>query len=267
MYDRHSLNVIQSGMEFIKANGGVEKLANHYNALDEQGKEHFRGIVMKAFGKEDACESLVLLLDKVAKIKGYGTLGLLMCDLKDGIVRSSVDSSRRTMKNWRWFLRHEKECGNDIMLGILDELEDETFQSSEKCQSANNATPKATPSSTTPDFPLDLINSLYAYNDIVFKHISSLTEFQHIIYRIPHNEKLVECSGRKTHLYQILWRLHKLPPTKDHETWLEDICLECGFNTTTISKKYCDSNNMKEDNRKLLEELSRLFDQQETKRN
>lgn len=258
MYDRYNLHAIKYGMDFIKANGGVEKLADYYNSLDEQGKMDFQETVLKSFGQDDAFESLVIFLDNASKTKDYGTLGLLLCDLKDGIVESSIKTGHRTMKDWRRFLRHERECGNDITLGVLDEIESNTQELNTDSKSLSSA---------IPDFPIALIDRLYEYNDIVFKHISSLTEFRSIILRLPHRERLVECNGRKTHLYNILWRLHKLPPTKDHCQWLEDICRECGFNPVTVSKKYCDSCTMKEDNRKLLEELNGLFDNQETKLN
>lgn len=260
MYDRHNLHAMRYGMDFIKANGGVVKLADYYNSLDEQGKKDFQETVLKTFGQDDAFENLVVFLDNASKTKDYGTLGLLLCDLKDGIIESSIKAGHRTMKDWRRFLRHEHECGNDITLGILDEIENNKKEDDTESTSQNK------PSPTIPDFPADLIDRLYEYNDVVFKHISSLTEFRHIILRLTHTERLVECSGRKTHLYNILWRLHKLPPAKEHSQWLEDVCRECGFNPVTVSKKYRDSSTMKEDNRRLLEELDSLFDKQQTRR-
>ena len=49
------------------------------------------------------------------------------------------------------------------------------------------------------------------------------------------------------------------------EEWINDISVECGYDVTTISKKYKDDTNMSSKNKKLLDELSSLFDDYETK--
>jgi len=250
--------MIDSSFAFINANGGVEQLTNYYNALDEDGKTSLRASMQKVFKEGDAFESQVLFYDKVSKMKDYGTLGQLMCDLKDGIIKSSVKSGKRTIDDWRLFLRREQERGNAISLGVLDEMEGKGKETLAKSDVKDGAR------SAMPDFPIDLIDRLYEYDDTIFKHISSLTEFRNIILRFPHKERLVECDGRKIHLYHMLWRLHKLPPSKNHSQRLEDICSECGYRVLTVSKKFNDTT-MRESNRKLLEEISRLFDRTETR--
>ena len=115
-------------------------------------------------------------------------------------------------------------------------------------------------------FPMELLGKLYEYDNIVFKHISSEFEFASIVLRKPHAQILVECNGNKVLVYQILWRLRKLLPEKDQDTWINDIALECGYDVITISKKYKDDSNMKDEKKDILKELSSLFDEYDTKK-
>jgi hypothetical protein len=82
--------------------------------------------------------------------------------------------------------------------------------------------------------------------------------------RKPHEERLSECSGKKVHAYHILWRLRNLLPDEKQDTWINDIAPECGFDVSTISKKYKDDTNMRSNNKELLKELSSLFDKYDT---
>lgn len=258
LVDRRERHMVDCCFTYINANGGVKRLADYYSTLDEEGKEHLHASVSKAFRDGDAFESQVIFLDKISKMKGYGTLGQLMCDLKDGIIKSSLKSGKRTIDDWRLFLRREQECGSGLSLAVLDEIEQCQKQASASKEAERKVAMKLA------DFSVAVIDHLYnEYDNVVFKHISSISEFRSIILRLPHSERLVECTGRKTHLYHIIWRLHKLPPTRDHSWWLDDICSECGFNVTTLSKKYNDSSTMSGESRKILEQLSSYFDYQD----
>lgn len=258
LIDRHERHMVDSCFTYINANGGVKELADYYNSLDDKGKENLHASVGKVFREGDAFESQVKLLDKVSKMKGYGMLGQLMCDLKDGIVKSSLKSGKRTIDDWRLFLRREQECGSGLSLAVLDEIEQSQNQEATMKEAAREAVMKST------DFSLDVIDHIYnEYNDVVFKGISSLAEFRNIILRLPHSKRLVACSGRKTHVYHILWRLHKLPPTEGRRQWLEDICSECGYDVDTLSKKFNDSCTMSDKSRKILEQLRSYFDYQD----
>lgn len=259
LIDRHERHMVDRCLDFINANGGLEKLTDYYNSLDENGKSDFQSSFKRLFKDGDAFESQVLYFDNVSRKKGFGMLAQLMCDLKDGIIKSSIKSGKRTIDDWRLFLRRERESGHDMSLGVLDEIEQSQNQDISQKEVPNAS------AENIPDFPIDVIDHIYnEYDDVVFKHISSITEFRKIILRLPHSERLVESGGRKIHLYHILWRLHKLPPSRNHSLWLEDICSECKYDLTTLSKKYNDSSTMKDENRKIFERLSRFFNQQDT---
>lgn len=258
LVDRHERNMIEHCFDYINANGGVERLTNYYNELDEEGKGNFHANVGKMFRDGYAFESQAMFLDKVSRMKGYDMLGQLMCDLKDGIVMSSIKSGKRTVDDWRIFLRREQECGNDIRLGVLDEIEQ-----SQKINAAQNGD-ESNAVKSIPDIPLKVISHIYEkYNDVIFKKISTPIEFQNIILRQPHSKRLVECKGRRILMYHLLWRFHNMLPTNDQSQWLEDICSECGYSTKTLSKKYTDNNTMRKENREIFEQLSEYFDLQE----
>ncbi len=123
LYDAHQFrHMITSMKKFIEDNGGYEKLAAFYNDADEAKKDTVRKAFLKAFNPDTAFEDQVLMLDKVAKIKNLGTLTQLLGDIKDNVIMTSVDSGFRTIEEWRTFVRYEHEAGNEIRLGILDEL-------------------------------------------------------------------------------------------------------------------------------------------------
>ena len=221
----------------------------------------------EAFRPGAPFEDAVLTLDSLAKVNDMGLYTQLLGDVKDNIVMTSIKLGYRTIDDWRTFVRRQREANRVVLLGILDEIqEDEETENNENVEEENtDQSNEETGNGSQYSFSKDLISELYEYNTVVFKRISSKYEFACIIQRKPHKEKLVECSGKKVLAYQILWRLRNLLPEESRGEWIEDIAIECGYDVTNISKKYKDETNMRPENKKLLGELSSLFDDYETK--
>lgn len=262
-YDIHAIN---KTLQYINTHGGPQKMADYYNTTDENGKEAMLSAFNKAFKPGAPFEDAVLALDGIAKQKGLGLYTQLIGDVKDCIVTTSIQLHYRTVDDWRTFVRRQHEANKDVLLGILDEIKEEEAKDNtadgeeEDTEQLVNRSDKGTHYS----FNKELLSDLYDYDNDVFKHISSQTEFENIIRRKPHKEKLVQCDGKKVLAYHLLWRLHNLLPVEDREIWINDVAAECGYDVTTIGKKYKDETNMKGDNKKLLKELSSLFDHYET---
>ena len=261
--DIHAMN---KTLDYIKAHGGYEKIAEYYNNAEQKGQDEMLSAFNEAFRPGAPFEDAVLTLDSLAKVKDMGLYTQLFGDVKDSIVMTSIKLGYRTIDDWRTFVRRQREANKVVLLGILDEIqEDKETENNENVEEENtDQSNEETGNGSQYSFSKDLISELYEYNNVVFKRISSKYEFACIIQRKPHKEKLVECSGKKVLAYHILWRLRNLLPEDSREEWINDISVECGYDVTTISKKYKDDTNMSSKNKKLLDELSSLFDDYET---
>ena len=267
LVEHGDIHAMTKTLDYIKAHGGYEKIAEYYNNADQKGQDEMLSAFNEAFRPGAPFEDAVLTLDSLAKVNDMGLYTQLLGDVKDNIVMTSIKLGYRTIDDWRTFVRRQREANKVVQLGILEEIqEDEETENNENVEEENtDQSNEETGNGSQYSFSKDLISELYEYNTIVFKSISSKYEFACIIQRKPHKEKLVECSGKKVLAYQILWRLRNLLPEESRGEWIEDIAIECGYDVTTISKKYKDDTNMSSKNKKLLDELSSLFDDYETK--
>lgn len=267
LVEHRDIHAMSKTLDYIKAHGGYEKIAEYYNNADQNRQDEILSAFNEAFRPGAPFEDAVLTLDSLAKVKDMGLYTQLLGDVKDSIVMTSIKLGYRTIDDWRTFVRRQREANKVVLLGILDEIqEDEETENNENVEEENtDQSNEETGNGSQYSFSKDLISELYEYNTIVFKSISSKYEFACIIQRKPHKEKLVECSGKKVLAYQILWRLRNLLPEESRGEWIEDIAIECGYDVTNISKKYKDETNMRPENKKLLGELSSLFDDYETK--
>jgi hypothetical protein len=243
-------------------------MAEYYNNADKKGQDEMLSAFNKAFKPGAPFEDAVLTLDGLAKVKNMGVYTQIFGDIKDSIVLTTLKMNYRTIDDWRTFVRRQHEGNNDVLLGILDEIQEKEIKDKAMSEDENNSsrTDNQPNNSAKYFFVKELLVALYDYDNVVFKHISSEFEFARIIKRKAHKEKLVECSGKKVLAYHILWRLRNLLPDENREEWIDDIAAECGYDVSTISKKYKDDTNMKPKNKKLLKELSSLFDRYETLR-
>lgn len=267
LVEHRDIHAMSKTLDYIKAHGGYEKIAEYYNNADQKGQVEMLSAFNEAFRPGAPFEDAVLTLDSLSKVNDMGLYTQLLGDVKDNIVMTSIKLGYRTIDDWRTFVRRQREANRVVLLGILDEIqEDEETENNENVEEENtDQSNEETGNGSQYSFSKDLISELYEYNTIVFKSISSKYEFACIIQRKPHKEKLVECSGKKVLAYQILWRLRNLLPEESRGEWIEDIAIECGYDVTNISKKYKDETNMRPENKKLLGELSSLFDDYETK--
>ena len=267
LVEHGDIHAMTKTLDYIKAHGGYEKIAEYYNNADQKGQDEMLSAFNEAFRPGAPFEDAVLTLDSLAKVNDMGLYTQLLGDVKDSIVMTSIKLGYRTIDDWRTFVRRQREANKVVLLGILDEIqEDKETENNENVEEENtDQSNEETGNGSQYSFSKDLISELYEYNNVVFKRISSKYEFACIIQRKPHKEKLVECSGKKVLAYQILWRLRNLLPEESRGEWIEDIAIECGYDVTNISKKYKDETNMRPENKKLLGELSSLFDDYETK--
>lgn len=267
LVEHRDIHAMSKTLDYIKAHGGYEKIAEYYNNADQKGQDEMLSAFNEAFRPGAPFEDAVLTLDSLAKVNDMGLYTQLLGDVKDNIVITSIKLGYRTIDDWRTFVRRQREANKVVLLGILDEIqEDEETENNENVEEENtDQSNEETGNGSQYSFSKDLISELYEYNNVIFKRISSKHEFACIIQRKPHKEKLVECSGKKVLAYHILWRLRNLLPEDSREEWINDISVECGYDVTTISKKYKDETNMRPENKKLLGELSSLFDDYETK--
>jgi bacterioferritin (cytochrome b1) len=267
LVEHRDIHAMTKTLDYVKAHGGYEKIAEYYNNADQKGQDEMLSAFNEAFRPGAPFEDAVLTLDGLAKVKDMGLYTQLLGDVKDSIVMTSIKLGYRTIDDWRTFVRRQREANKVVQLGILEEIqEDEETENNENVEEENtDQSNEETGNGSQYSFSKDLISELYEYNNVVFKRISSKYEFACIIQRKPHKEKLVECSGKKVLAYHILWRLRNLLPEDSREEWINDIAVECGYGVTNISKKYKDETNMRPENKKLLGELSSLFDDYETK--
>ena len=267
LVEHRDIHAMSKTLDYIKAHGGYEKIAEYYNNADQNRQDEILSAFNEAFRPGAPFEDAVLTLDSLAKVNDMGLYTQLLGDVKDNIVMTSIKLGYRTIDDWRTFVRRQREANKVVLLGILDEIqEDKETENNENVEEENtDQSNEETGNGSQYSFSKDLISELYEYNTVVFKRISSKYEFACIIQRKPHKEKLVECSGKKVLAYQILWRLRNLLPEESRGEWIEDIAIECGYDVTNISKKYKDETNMRPENKKLLGELSSLFDDYETK--
>ena len=268
LVERGDVHAMNKTFDYIKSHGGTEKMAEYYNNADKKGQDEMLSAFNKAFKPGAPFEDAVLTLDGLAKVKNMGVYTQIFGDIKDSIVLTTLKMNYRTIDDWRTFVRRQHEGNNDVLLGILDEIQEKEINDKAMSEDENNSsrTDNQPNNSAKYFFVKELLVALYDYDNVVFKHISSEFEFARIIKRKAHKEKLVECSGKKVLAYHILWRLRNLLPDENREEWIDDIAAECGYDVSTISKKYKDDTNMKAKNKKLLKELSSLFDRYETLR-
>ena len=268
LVERGDVHAMNKTFDYIKSHGGTEKMAEYYNNADKKGQDEMLSAFNKAFKPGAPFEDAVLTLDGLAKVKNMGVYTQIFGDIKDSIVLTTLKMNYRTIDDWRTFVRRQHEGNNDVLLGILDEIQEKEIKDKAMREDENNSsrTDNQPNNSAKYFFVKELLVALYDYDNVVFKHISSEFEFARIIKRKAHKEKLVECSGKKVLAYHILWRLRNLLPDENREEWIDDIAAECGYDVSTISKKYKDDTNMKAKNKKLLKELSSLFDRYETLR-
>lgn len=268
LVERGDVHAMNKTFDYIKSHGGTEKMAEYYNNADKKGQDEMLSAFNKAFKPGAPFEDAVLTLDGLAKVKNMGVYTQFFGDIKDSIVLTTLKMNYRTIDDWRTFVRRQHEGNNDVLLGILDEIQEKEIKDKAMREDENNSsrTDNQPNNSAKYFFVKELLVALYDYDNVVFKHISSEFEFARIIKRKAHKEKLVECSGKKVLAYHILWRLRNLLPDENREEWIDDIAAECGYDVSTISKKYKDDTNMKPKNKKLLKELSSLFDRYETLR-
>lgn len=268
LVERGDVHAMNKTFDYIKSHGGTEKMAEYYNNADKKGQDEMLSAFNKAFKPGAPFEDAVLTLDGLAKVKNMGVYTQIFGDIKDSIVLTTLKMNYRTIDDWRTFVRRQHEGNNDVLLGILDEIQEKEIKDKAMREDENNSsrTDNQPNNSAKYFFVKELLVALYDYDNVVFKHISSEFEFARIIKRKAHKEKLVECSGKKVLAYHILWRLRNLLPDENREEWIDDIAAECGYDVSTISKKYKDDTNMKPKNKKLLKELSSLFDRYETLR-
>ena len=268
LVERGDVHAMNKTFDYIKSHGGTEKKAGYYNNADKKGQDEMLSAFNKAFKPGAPFEDAVLTLDGLAKVKNMGVYTQIFGDIKDSIVLTTLKMNYRTIDDWRTFVRRQHEGNNDVLLGILDEIQEKEIKDKAMREDENNSsrTDNQPNNSAKYFFVKELLVALYDYDNVVFKHISSEFEFARIIKRKAHKEKLVECSGKKVLAYHILWRLRNLLPDENREEWIDDIAAECGYDVSTISKKYKDDTNMKPKNKKLLKELSSLFDRYETLR-
>lgn len=268
LVESSDIHAMSKTLHYINTHGGVQKMADYYNNADKNGKDTMLSAFNKVFKPGARFEDAVLTLDSIAKQEGLGIYTQLIGDVKDSIVLTSIKQSYRTVEDWRTFVRRQHEANKDVLLGVLDEIQ----ENEAKAENTNAEEKNTTRTDNQPDegveytFPMELLGKLYEYDNIVFKHISSEFEFASIVLRKPHAQILTECNGNKVLVYQILWRLRKLLPEKDQDTWINDIALECGYDVITISKKYKDDSNMQDKKKDILKELSSLFDRYDTKK-
>lgn len=269
LVERGDLHAMNKTLDYIKAHGGAEKMAEYYNDADQKGKEEMVSAFKEAFRTGAPFEDAVLTLDSMSKVNGMGVYTQLFGDVKDVIVKSSIELHYRTVYDWRTFVRRQHEANKGVLLGVLDEIQEHEEKNKTKTGQDNRSSKPDDQPDNSPRYAFnkELLSELYEdYDGIVFKHISSGSEFASIIKRKEHKEKLVDCFGKKVLVYHILWRLRILLPEDKRDVWIEDIAVECGYDVTTISKKYKDANNMKDENKKLLGKMSSLFDRYETLR-
>lgn len=268
LVERGDVHAMNKTFDYIKSHGGTEKMAEYYNNADKKGQDEMLSAFNKAFKPGAPFEDAVLTLDGLAKVKNMGVYTQIFGDIKDSIVLTTLKMNYRTIDDWRTFVRRQHEGNNDVLLGILDEIQEKEIKDKAMREDENNSsrTDNQPNNSAKYFFVKELLVALYDYDNVVFKHISSEFEFARIIKRKAHKEKLVECSGKKVLAYHILWRLRNLLPDENREEWIDDIAAERGYDVSTISKKYKDDTNMKPKNKKLLKELSSLFDRYETLR-
>ena len=275
LVESSDIHAMSKTLHYINTHGGVQKMADYYNSVDKNGREAMLSAFNKVFKPGARFEDAVLTLDSIAKQKGLGIYTQLMGDVKDSIVITSIKQSYRTVDDWRTFVRWQHEANKDVLLGVLDEIEEkeakvENKNTEEKVtnEKENNSEQPNNQSSEGVEytFPMELLGKLYKYDNVVFKHIKSEFNFACIIMRKPHEERLAECSGKRVLTYHILWRLRNLLPDEKQDTWIKDIADECGYDVITISKKYKDDTNMKDDNKRLLKRLSALFDSYDTQK-
>ena len=268
LVERGDVRAMNKTLDYINNHGGAEKIAEYYNSADQEGQQEMLSAFNEAFRPGAPFEDAVLTLDSLAKVKDMGVYTQLFGDVKDNVIMTSVKLGYRTADDWRTFVRRQHEANNDVLLGVLDEIQ-EGGTKVESPIADENKTVQTGNQNDEPsgyDFPMELLGKLYEYDNVVFKHISSEYEFASIMLRKPHQEKIVDCSGKKVLAYHILWRLRSLLPENMREAWINNIADECGYDVTTISKKYKDETNMKDQNLTLLKKLSSLFDGYDTQK-
>ena len=188
LVEHRDIHAMSKTLDYIKAHGGYEKIAEYYNNADQKGQDEMLSAFNEAFRPGAPFEDAVLTLDSLAKVNDMGLYTQLLGDVKDNIVMTSIKLGYRTIDDWRTFVRRQREANKVVLLGILDEIqEDKETENNENVEEENtDQSNEETGNGSQYSFSKDLISELYEYNTIVFKSISSKYEFACIIQRNRH---------------------------------------------------------------------------------
>ena len=93
----------------------------------------------KAFKPGAPFEDAVLTLDGLAKVKNMGVYTQIFGDIKDSIVLTTLKMNYRTIDDWRTFVRRQHEGNNDVLLGILDEIQEKEIKDKAMSEDENNS--------------------------------------------------------------------------------------------------------------------------------
>ena len=175
LVEHGDIHAMSKTLDYIKAHGGYEKIAEYYNNADQKGQDEMLSAFNEAFRPGAPFEDAVLTLDSLAKVNDMGLYTQLLGDVKDNIVMTSIKLGYRTIDDWRTFVRRQREANRVVLLGILDEIqEDEETENNENVEEENtDQSNEETGNGSQYSFSKDLISELYEYNTIVFKSISS----------------------------------------------------------------------------------------------
>ena len=123
LVERVDIHAMSKTLDYIKAHGGAEKMAEYYNNADKKGQDEMLAAFNEAFRPGAPFEDAVLTLDSLAKVKGMGIYTQIFGDVKDSIVLTTIKLNYRTVDDWRTFVRRQHEANKDVLLGILDEVQ------------------------------------------------------------------------------------------------------------------------------------------------
>lgn len=190
LVERVDIHAMSKTLDYIKAHGGAEKMAEYYNNADKKGQDEMLAAFNEAFRPGAPFEDAVLTLDSLAKVKGMGIYTQIFGDVKDSIVLTTIKLNYRTVDDWRTFVRRQHEADKDILLGILDEVQKIKVKNegTDEEESSPNQTDNQPDNGVQYPFPQELISELYDYDNVVFKHISSKSELGCIIKRSTQRE-------------------------------------------------------------------------------
>ena len=119
LVEHRDIHAMSKTLDYIKAHGGYEKIAEYYNNADQKGQDEMLSAFNEAFKSGARFEDAVLTLDGLAKVKDMGLYTQLLGDVKDSIVMTSIKLGYRTIGDWRTFVRRQREANKVVLLGTL----------------------------------------------------------------------------------------------------------------------------------------------------